>query len=144
MRSFLSTNSSICNCKLTIFVERTYPSIYNHSWIFLIRIRYMRALFLGPYLSHIRRSTCTFIDHNRWFSWTTFLGKENLNQNILSVTHLRKRLNSISVHGVMANASHFILRLKQFGLHTAKTPLCFEHAILCARFLLNLSFIKIY
>jgi len=38
----------------------TYPLIYSHLWSFCMQIRYMRAYFLSPYLSHITRSTCTW------------------------------------------------------------------------------------
>ncbi len=37
----------------------TYPPIYSHSWTFYMQIRYMRAKFFGPFLSHITRSNCT-------------------------------------------------------------------------------------
>ena len=36
----------------------TYPLIYSNPWSFYIQIRYMRAYFFGPYLSHITRDTC--------------------------------------------------------------------------------------
>ncbi len=38
--------------------SETYPVIYSHPWSFYMRIRYMRAYFLSPYLLHITRSTC--------------------------------------------------------------------------------------
>ncbi len=37
----------------------TYPLIYSHPWSFYMRMCYMRAYFLSPYLSNITRSTCT-------------------------------------------------------------------------------------
>ncbi len=37
----------------------TYPPIYQCYWSHYIRIHYMRAKFLGPYLSHITRAACT-------------------------------------------------------------------------------------
>jgi hypothetical protein len=37
--------------------SRTYPQIYSHPWSFYMQIRYMRAYFFGPYLSHITRET---------------------------------------------------------------------------------------
>ena len=35
------------------------PLIYSHTWSYYMRIRYMRANFFSPYLSHITRDTCT-------------------------------------------------------------------------------------
>jgi len=48
----------ICNfaylrLRITLF-SRTYPPICSHPWSL-----YIRAYFLGPYLSHITRSACT-------------------------------------------------------------------------------------
>jgi hypothetical protein len=42
-----------------ILIYRTYPLIYSHPWSFYTRIRYMRVIFYGSYLSHITRSACT-------------------------------------------------------------------------------------
>ena len=39
--------------------SRTYPLIYSHPWSFYMQIRYMRAYFFGPHVSHITRETCT-------------------------------------------------------------------------------------
>ncbi len=41
-----------------IIFYRTYPLIYSHHWTFYMRIRIMRVIFYGPYLSHIMRSAC--------------------------------------------------------------------------------------
>jgi len=38
----------------------TYPPIYQCYWSHYMRIHYMRANFLGPYLSHITRAACTY------------------------------------------------------------------------------------
>jgi hypothetical protein len=37
----------------------TYALIYSDCWSFYMQIHYMRAYFWSPYLSHIKRSTCT-------------------------------------------------------------------------------------
>jgi len=55
---FLSAILGIRNWKLIILFSRTYPSICSHSWSFHRRIHYLRAYFLGPYLSHVTRSPC--------------------------------------------------------------------------------------
>ncbi len=39
-------------------IEHFSGTIYSNSWSFYMRIRYMRALFFGPNLSHITRLTC--------------------------------------------------------------------------------------
>ncbi len=52
--------------KICLF-SGTYPLIYSHPWSFYMRIRYMRAYFLSPYLSHITRSTCT--EKRNWIIW---------------------------------------------------------------------------
>ncbi len=36
----------------------TYPLIYSNPWSFYLQIRYMRAYFWSPFLSHVTRSTC--------------------------------------------------------------------------------------
>jgi len=43
---------------IIILFSRTYPLICSHPWSLYMRFHYMRAYFLGPYLSHITRSAC--------------------------------------------------------------------------------------
>ena len=68
LKLLLSGTSVICgllicdfaNMRLRIgLFSRTYPLNYSYPWSFYMRIRYMRAHFLGPYLSHLTRETCT-------------------------------------------------------------------------------------
>ncbi len=41
-----------------ILFHRTYPLFYGHPWSYYMQIRYMQAIFYGPYLSHITRYAC--------------------------------------------------------------------------------------
>ncbi len=45
----------------------TYPLIYSNPWSFYMQIRYMRAYFWSPYLSHLTRSTCTLFPEPLWY-----------------------------------------------------------------------------
>jgi len=40
----------------------TYPLFYSNPWSFYIQIHYMPAYFWSPYLLHVTRSTCTYLN----------------------------------------------------------------------------------
>ncbi len=44
----------------------TYPLINSHPWSFYMQIHYIRVYFWSPYLSHITRAACTFINLMRY------------------------------------------------------------------------------
>jgi len=92
----------------------TYPLISCNPWSFYMRIRYMRAYFWSPYLSHITRSTCT----------PKYSLKNNLIQSIIAYLWWTFNFENISSPGKKAlkfpyrDASR---RLQNTGLdHPAK------------------------
>jgi len=85
---FLSFSFDCC----FLFKSGTYPLIYSNNWYFYMRNHYMRGYFSSPYISHITRSTCTYL--------TTLQLRDkfrNLFAHLLHCTVLAKLINNLII-----------------------------------------------